>query len=38
MEPELAESHHQIAAILLDQGRADEAAEALMEGVLLTGR
>jgi tetratricopeptide (TPR) repeat protein len=37
MEPELAESHHQIAAILLDQGRADEAAEALMEGVLLTG-
>ncbi len=36
MEPENTEIHHQIAAILLDQGRADEAAAALMEGVLLT--
>jgi len=36
MEPGNAEIHHQIAAILLDEGRADEAAEALMEGVLVT--
>ena len=35
-EPENTEIHHQIAAILLDQGRVDEAAVALMEGVLLT--
>jgi hypothetical protein len=37
MEPENTGIHHQIAAILLDEGRADEAAEALMEGVLMTG-
>ena len=36
MDPANTEIHHQIAAILLDQGRADEAAEALMEGVELT--
>jgi tetratricopeptide (TPR) repeat protein len=36
MEPENTEMHHQIAAILLDQGKSDEAAAALMEGVLLT--
>jgi tetratricopeptide (TPR) repeat protein len=36
MEPGNTEIHHQIAAILLDQGRADEAAAALMEGVLVT--
>jgi hypothetical protein len=36
MEPGNTEIHHQIAAILLDQGRADEAAAALMEGVVLT--
>ena len=36
MEPGNTEIHHQIAAILLDQGRGDEAAAALMEGVLVT--
>ncbi len=36
MEPGNTEIHRQLAAILLDQGRADEAAAALMEGVLLT--
>jgi tetratricopeptide (TPR) repeat protein len=36
MEPTNTEIHHQIAAILLDQGRTDEAAAALIEGVLLT--
>jgi protein O-mannosyl-transferase len=36
MEPGNAEIHHQTAAILLDEGRADEAAAALMEGVLVT--
>jgi hypothetical protein len=36
MEPGNAEMHRQIAAILLEQGRADEGAVALMEGVLLT--
>ncbi len=36
MEPGNAEIHHQIAALLLDEGRADQAAEALMEGVLVT--
>jgi tetratricopeptide (TPR) repeat protein len=36
MEPGNIDLHHQIAAILLDQGRADEAAAALMEGVLVT--
>jgi protein O-mannosyl-transferase len=36
MEPVNTDLHHQIAAILLDQGRADEAAVALMEGVLVT--
>jgi tetratricopeptide (TPR) repeat protein len=35
-EPGNAEIHHQIAATLLDQGRADEAASSLMEGVLVT--
>jgi tetratricopeptide (TPR) repeat protein len=37
MQPENTEIHHEIAAILLEQGRAEEAAVALMEGVLLTG-
>ncbi len=36
MEPGNPEIHHQLAAILLDQGRVDDAAAALMEGVLLT--
>jgi protein O-mannosyl-transferase len=36
MQPGNTEIHHQIAAILLDRGRADEAAVALMEGVLVT--
>ena len=36
MDPGNTELHHQIAAILLDDGRADEAAVALMEGVLVT--
>jgi tetratricopeptide (TPR) repeat protein len=36
MDPGNTEIHHQIAAILLDQGRADEAAATLMEGVVLT--
>jgi hypothetical protein len=37
LQPENTEIHHEIAAILLEQGRAEEAAVALMEGVLLTG-
>ena len=37
VQPEDTEIHRQIAALLSDEGRADEAAEALMEGVLLTG-
>jgi hypothetical protein len=36
MDPANTEIHHQIAAILLGEGRADEAAAALMEGVLVT--
>ena len=36
MDPGNTELHHRIAAILLEQGRADEAAAALMEGVVLT--
>jgi hypothetical protein len=36
-EPANTDIHHQIAAILLDQGRGEEAAVALMEGVLMTG-
>lgn len=36
MEPGNTEIDHQIAAILLDRGRAGEAAVALMQGVLLT--
>jgi tetratricopeptide (TPR) repeat protein len=36
MDPGNTELHHRIAAILFEQGRADEAAAALMEGVLLT--
>ncbi|MCX6626218.1 MAG: tetratricopeptide repeat protein, partial [Candidatus Solibacter sp.] len=36
MEPGNTQIHHQIAAVLLDQGRADEAAAALMEGVIVT--
>src|ERR1035437_8205731 len=36
MEPGNTEIHHQTVAILLDQGRGDEAAAALMEGVLVT--
>jgi tetratricopeptide (TPR) repeat protein len=35
-EPANLEVHHQIAAMLIEQGRADEAAAALMEGVLVT--
>ena len=36
IEPGNAEIHRQIAAILLEQGRADDGAVALMEGVMLT--
>ena len=36
LDPANTEIHHQIAAILRDQGRAEEAAVALMEGVLVT--
>lgn len=36
MDPGNTELHHQIAAILLDQKRTDEAAAALMEGVIVT--
>jgi hypothetical protein len=36
MDPGNTDIHHQIAAILLDAGRPDEAAAALMEGVVLT--
>jgi tetratricopeptide (TPR) repeat protein len=35
-DPANTEIHHQIAAILLEQGRGDEAAAALMEGIVLT--
>jgi hypothetical protein len=34
--PENTEIHRQVAAILLEQGRPDDAAVALMEGVMLT--
>jgi tetratricopeptide (TPR) repeat protein len=36
IQPGNPEIHRQIAAILLEQGRPDEAAVALMEGVMLT--
>jgi tetratricopeptide (TPR) repeat protein len=36
IDPENTAIHRQVAAILLEQGRPDEAAVALMEGVMLT--